>query len=190
MITKVHLPPFVLLTKQHTPVPHTLTNTLAECSHYTGLDRLVYAKSVTTTLNKTRPDDLPFCPNYIALCMWHLALINTMDAFFKAVGMITPCSHALSDSRESLIWKMISVVLLIVLRVNVCFNLRLSAWLWFWYFYRAPAVTWPILFTPPCWQARTAESENEINGTSISFKGTEYTAHIQFKRHRSIQSKT
>ncbi len=88
MITKVHLPPFVLLTKQHTPVPHTLTNTLAECSHYTGLDRLVYAKSVTTTLNKTRPDDLPFCPNYIALCMWHLALINTMDAFFKAVGMI------------------------------------------------------------------------------------------------------
>ncbi len=129
MITKVHLPPFVLLTKQHAPVPHTLTNTLAECSHYTGLDRLVYAKSVTTTLNKTRPDDLPFCPNYIALCMWHLALINSMDAFFKAVGMITPCSHALSDSRESLIWKMISVVLLIVLRVNVCFNLRLSAWL-------------------------------------------------------------
>ncbi len=110
--------------------PSHIDNTLAECSHYTGLDRLVYAKSVTTTLNKTRPDDLPFCPNYIALCMWHLALINSMDAFFKAVGMITPCSHALSDSRESLIWKMISVVLLIVLRVNVCFNLRLSVWLW------------------------------------------------------------
>ncbi len=34
--------------------------------------------------------------------------------------------------------------------------------------YRAPAVTWPILFTPPCCQARKVGSEYEMNGASIS----------------------
>ncbi len=47
--------------------------------------------------------------------------------------------------------------------------------------YRALAVTWPILFTPPCWQARTAGSEYEMNGASISFKATEFTAHFNSK---------
>ncbi len=47
--------------------------------------------------------------------------------------------------------------------------------------YRAPAVTWPILFTPSCWQARTAGSEYEMNGASISFKATEFTAHFNSK---------
>ncbi len=46
---------------------------------------------------------------------------------------------------------------------------------------RAPAVTLPILFTPPCWQARTAKSEYEMNGASISFKATESTAHFNSK---------
>ncbi len=44
--------------------------------------------------------------------------------------------------------------------------------------YRALEVTWPILFTPPCWQAGTAGSEYEMNGASMSFKATEYTAHF------------
>ncbi len=47
--------------------------------------------------------------------------------------------------------------------------------------YRAPAVTWPILFTPPCWQPRTAGSQYEMNGASISFKATEFTAHFNSK---------
>lgn len=68
-----------------------------------------------------------------------------MDAW-KAVGMITPCSHALSDSRESLIGKIISVVLLIVLRVNM-FQFEAVSLIVilmsneYRYFYRAPAVT-------------------------------------------------
>ncbi len=40
---------------------------------------------------------------------------------------------------------------------------------------------WPILFTPPCWQARTADNEYEMNGASVSFKATEFTAHFNSK---------
>ncbi len=47
--------------------------------------------------------------------------------------------------------------------------------------YRAPAVTWPTLFTPSCWQARTAGSEYEMNGTSVSFKAMEFTVHFNSK---------
>ncbi len=32
-----------------------------------------------------------------------------------------------------------------------------------------------------CWQARTAESEYEMNGASISLKATEFTAHFNSK---------
>ncbi len=46
---------------------------------------------------------------------------------------------------------------------------------------RAHAVAWLIRFTPPCWQARTAGSEYEMNGVSISFKATEFTAHFNSK---------
>ncbi len=37
------------------------------------------------------------------------------------------------------------------------------------------------MFAPPCWQARTAGREYEMNGASMSFKATEFTAHFNSK---------
>ncbi len=48
-------------------------------------------------------------------------------------------------------------------------------------YYRVHAVHVTHLFTPPCWQARTAENEYEMNGASVSFKATEFTAHFNSK---------